>query len=165
MPIDVVFTQGDISQQEGPVLVSETDTDLGVVGGVGVKLWEKAGQEMIEEARKKGPVGLGEVVVTDAYSAKAKKIFHAAVMPHYGDRKASKESIEKAVENIIKKADDNGFETVLMPLIGCGVGDFSEEKGIRLIKDVADEAETESLEEIKLVEKSSKKVENLQSLL
>lgn len=146
-----MLVQDDIAEQSVDAVVNETDTGLGVSGGVSLSLWQHAGEELTDDAIAKGPVGLGEVVVTEGYELDAEYILHAAVMPNYGERKATRESIERATQHALEIADDRGCESVAFPALGCGVGGFDFEDGVRIITSVVEEFESESIDDVVFV--------------
>lgn len=43
--------------------------------------------------------------MTDAYDLDAEYVIHAAAMPHYGDGRATEESIRDATRNSLHRAD------------------------------------------------------------
>lgn len=54
---------------------------------------------------------LGGVAVTDAYDLDTGYVIHAAAMPHYGDGRATTESIGEATRNTLEEADEVGYES------------------------------------------------------
>src|SRR6056297_3904658 len=119
MEYDVV--QGDIAAQEADALVNAAGTSLRMGSGVAGALRRRAGAEINEEAMAAGPVDLGGVAVTDAYDLDAEFVVHAAAMPHYGDGRATAESVRDATRNSLARADDLGCESLVLPALGCGV--------------------------------------------
>jgi len=95
VPLDMEFTviQGDIADQSVGALVNAAGTSLRMESGVAGALRRAANGPINEEAMSKGPVDLGDVAVTDAYDLDAEYVVHAAAMPHYGDGRATAESI------------------------------------------------------------------------
>ena len=149
MEFDVI--QGDIAQQSADVLVNAAGTSLQMGSGVAGALRRGAGQQINDEAVSKGPVDLGEVAVTDAYDLDARWVIHAAAMPHYGDGKASHESIADATRNTLEQADELGAESLVIPALGCGVAGFSLEEGARIIAEVIHNYEPESLSDVRFI--------------
>ena len=66
--------------------------------GVAGALRGGAGGRLNEAAVLRGPVDLREVAITDACDLDAKYVIHAAAMPHYGDGRATAESIRSATK-------------------------------------------------------------------
>ncbi len=163
--MELTVVQGDIAEQSVDAVVNETDTGLGVSGGVALSIWEQGGRELTDDAISQGPVGLGEIVITDGYELDAEYVLHAAVMPNYGERKATRESIERATEHALEAADERGCESVALPALGCGVGGFDFEDGVRIISNVVRDFEPESLSEVILVAYEDDEYETWQSVV
>ncbi|ATW86943.1 O-acetyl-ADP-ribose deacetylase (regulator of RNase III) [Halohasta litchfieldiae] len=143
--------QGDIAAQSADALVNAAGTSLEMGSGVAGALRRTAGEELNEEATEKGPVDLGEVAVTDAYDLDAEYVIHAAAMPHYGDGKATEESIQSATENALKKADELGCKSVVLPVLGTGAAGFSFERGAELVCSTVDDYQPSTLTDVQVI--------------
>ncbi len=131
--MDIEIRKGDISEIKVDAIVNAAGTSLHMGGGVAGALKRKGGIEIERDALKKAPIKLGDVVTTRGYRLNAKYVIHAAAMPHYGDRKATAESIEKAVRNSLREADRLKCKGIAFPAIGCGIAGFPIEKGSKVI--------------------------------
>jgi O-acetyl-ADP-ribose deacetylase (regulator of RNase III) len=160
--MEFTVVQGDIAAQEADALVNAAGTSLRMGSGVAGALRRAAGEELNEEAISRGPVDLGAVAVTDAYDLDAEYVIHAAAMPHYGDGKATAESIRDATRNALEAADDLGCESLVLPALGCGVAGFSLEAGARLVCEEIDAFEPESLRDVRFIAYSGEEYETLQ---
>ncbi len=149
--MDFSVIQGDISKQSADILVNAAGTSLEMGSGVAGALRRGAGKEINEEAVSKGPIELGEVAVTDAYELDAEYVIHAAAMPHYGDGKATRESIQKATKNTLEKADELGAKSLVIPALGCGVAGFSLKEGAEIIAETIKNHELASLEDVRFI--------------
>ncbi|MDY6779683.1 MAG: macro domain-containing protein [Halobacteria archaeon] len=149
--MDFETVQGDIAEQEADALVNAAGTSLKMGSGVAGALRRGAGEGINREAVSKGPVELGEVAVTDAYDLDAEHVIHAAAMPHYGDGRATEESIRDATRNALEKADDLGCESLVIPALGCGVAGFDLSEGARLIAEEIEAYEPETLEDVSFI--------------
>lgn len=143
--------QGDIAQQSADVLINAAGTSLQMGSGVAGALRRGAGQQINEEAVSKGPVDLGEVAVTDAYDLDAEYVIHAAAMPHYGDGKATRESIAEATQNTLEQADELGAESLVIPSLGCGVAGFDLAEGARIIAEIIHNYEPDTLTAVRFI--------------
>jgi O-acetyl-ADP-ribose deacetylase (regulator of RNase III) len=143
--------QGDIAQQSADVLVNAAGTSLQMGSGVAGALRRGAGQGINEEAMSKGPVDLGDVAVTDAYDLDAEWVIHAAAMPHYGDGKATAESIADATRNTLERADELGAESLVIPALGCGVAGFDLREGAHIIAQEIREYDPDSLSTVQSI--------------
>jgi O-acetyl-ADP-ribose deacetylase (regulator of RNase III) len=142
---------GDIAQQTAEALVNAAGTSLRMGSGVAGALRRGGGPELNEAAMAEGPVDLGAVAVTDAFELDADYVIHAAAMPHYGDGRATADSIRDAARNALERADELGCESLAMPALGCGVAGFALEDGARVICEVIDEYDPETLSDVRLV--------------
>ena len=159
--MEFTAVQGDIAEQEADALVNAAGTSLKMGSGVAGALRRCAGPEINEEAVSKGPVDLGEVAVTDAYDLDADIVVHAAAMPHYGDGKATEESIRDATRDALEAADERGCESLVIPALGCGVAGFGLREGARLIAEEIDAYEATSLEDVRFIAYSDDEYETL----
>jgi O-acetyl-ADP-ribose deacetylase (regulator of RNase III) len=114
-----------------------------------------------EAAMAEGPIDLGDVAVTDAFDLDAEYVIHAAAMPHYGDGRATAESIRDAARNALEAADGLGCESLVMPALGCGVAGFDIEDGARVIAEVIDAYEPEHLGDVRFIAYSDEEFEAL----
>ena len=143
--------ESDIAVQSADVLVNAAGTSLEMGSGVAGALRRGAGPEINEAAVSKGPVELGEVAVTDAYDLDAEYVVHAAAMPHYGDGRATRESIREATRNALETADELGAESLVIPGLGTGVAGFDFEEGARIIAGAIDEYGPTGLRDVRFI--------------
>jgi O-acetyl-ADP-ribose deacetylase (regulator of RNase III) len=144
-------TQGDIAAKSADALVNAAGTSLRMGSGVAGALRRGAGGDINEAAMAKGPVDLGGVAVTDAFDLDADYVVHAAAMPHYGDGKATEESIRDATRNALAAADERGCESLVIPALGCGVAGFDLREGARIICEEIDAFEPEHLRDVRFI--------------
>jgi O-acetyl-ADP-ribose deacetylase (regulator of RNase III) len=149
--MEFTVVQGDIAEQRADALVNAAGTSLQMGSGVAGALRRAGGEALNDAAVAKGPVDLGEVAVTDAYDLDAEYVVHAAAMPHYGDGKATRESIRAATENALVAADERDCESLVLPALGCGVAGFGTAEGARIICATLTEYEPETLSEVRLI--------------
>ncbi len=149
--MDFSVVQGDIAGQSADALVNAAGTSLQMGSGVAGALRRAAGRGLNEEAVSKGPVDLGRVVVTDGYELDADYVIHAAAMPHYGDGKATEESIRNATRNALVTADEHGCRSLVIPALGCGVAGFDLEAGARIIGETIADHEPSSLSDVRFI--------------
>ena len=109
------------------------------------------GAEIEAEAIKKGPVAVGEAVVTGAGRLKAKYVIHAAVMGQ--DLATDAGKIRLATKNSLLRAAELGIKSMAFPALGTGVGGFPLDECARvMIAEVrAQEKTIKSLERVLLV--------------
>ena len=131
--IEIEVYRGDITQLELDALVNAANNRLWMGGGVAGALKRAGGEEIEAEAVKKGPVPIGEAVVTGAGKLKAKYIIHAAVMGQ--DLKTDAEKIRQATKNSLLRGDELGVKSIAFPALGTGVGGFPLNECARIMID------------------------------
>ena len=149
--MEFTVVQGDIAAQAADALVNAAGTSLQMGSGVAGALRRRANGPINEEAVSKGPVDLGAVAVTDAYDLDAEHVIHAAAMPHYGDGKATEESIREATRNALARADELGCESLVMPVLGTGAAGFDFERGARFVCEAVAAHDATSLTDIRVI--------------
>jgi O-acetyl-ADP-ribose deacetylase (regulator of RNase III) len=149
MEFDTV--QGDIAAQSADALVNAAGTSLRMGSGVAGALRRAAGGPINEEAMEKGPVDLGAAAVTDAYELDADHVIHAAAMPHYGDGRATEESIRDATRNALAAADDLDCESVVVPVLGTGAAGFEFAEGARIVCEAVDGYDPDTLSDARVI--------------
>ncbi|MFB6074226.1 MAG: macro domain-containing protein [Haloarculaceae archaeon] len=149
--MEFTVIQGDIAAQSADVLVNAAGTSLQMGSGVAGALRRGAGEAINEAAVAQGSIDLGAVAVTDAYDLDAEYVIHAAAMPHYGDGKATAESVRDATRNALARADELGAESLVLPALGCGVAGFDLRAGARIICEAILDYEADSLADVRLI--------------
>ena len=125
--------KGDITWLELDALVNAANNQLWMGGGVAGALKIAGGKEIEGEAVKKGPIPIGEAIITGAGKLKAKYIIHAAVMGQ--DLKTDAEKIRRATRNSLLRADEIGIKSIAFPALGTGVGGFPLDECARIMID------------------------------
>lgn len=162
--MEVHLVQGDIAQEEADALVNAAGTSLRMGSGVAGALRRGANGPINEDAMSNGPVELGEVAVTDAYQLPAEHVIHAAAMPHYGDGRATEDSIREATVNSLAKAEELGCESVVIPVLGTGAAGFPFEEGAWIVWEAIEGSKSDELEEVRLIAYSDGEYEMLNTV-
>ncbi len=129
--IKIEVYRGDITQLEFDVLVNAANNRLWMGGGVAGALKRAGGKEIEVEAVKKGPIPIGEAVVTGAGKLKARYIIHAAVMGQ--DLKTDAQKVRQATRNSLLRGDEIGIKSMAFPALGTGVGGFPLDECARIM--------------------------------
>lgn len=122
----IILLQGDITDLETDAIVNAANNHLWMGSGVAGAIKRKGGVEIEKEARSKGPVEIGEAVVTSAGKLKAKYVIHAAVMGQ--DLQTNEKYIRDATSNSLKRAEELKLNSIAFPALGTGVGGFPVDK-------------------------------------
>ena len=120
---EISILQGDIADQHTDAIVNAANNHLWMGAGVAGAIKRKGGSEIEQEAMAKGPIGVGEVVLTGAGALKAKHVIHAAVMGQ--DLHTTAEFITQATQASLTLAEQNELSSISFPALGTGVGGFS----------------------------------------
>ncbi len=129
--IKIELFQGDITLLELDALVNAANNRLWMGAGVAGAIKQAGGGQIEAEAVSKGPVSVGEAVVTGAGKLKAGYIIHAAVMGPDMTTDAGK--IRQATRNGLLRAEELGIESIAFPALGTGVGGFPVDECARIM--------------------------------
>lgn len=135
--VKIRLIQGDITEQDVDAIVNAANNHLWMGAGVAGAIKRKGGAEIEKEAMSKGPVSVGQVVVTNAGKLKAKYVIHAAVMKQ--DLITSEDYIKDATLNSLKQAEELKVKSIAFPAFGTGVGGFPVDQCALIMIDVVKE--------------------------
>ncbi|MFC3958385.1 macro domain-containing protein [Halovivax cerinus] len=156
--------QGDIARQRADALVNAAGTSVRMGSGVAGALRRGANGPINDEATSKGPIDLGAVAVTGAYDLDAEYVIHAAAMPHYGDGRATADSIRDATVNALEMADDLGCESIVVPVLGTGAAGFSFEAGARTVFEAIRDYEPDAVTDCRVIAYSADEYDTLERI-
>ncbi len=131
--VKIKVVQGDVTDSEADAIVNAANNHLWMGAGVAGAIKRKGGKEIEDEAMKKGPIPIGEAVVTSAGKLKARYVIHAAVMGQ--DLVTNEEYIKDATQNSLKRAEELKIESIAFPAFGTGVGGFPTDECARIMLD------------------------------
>ncbi|PYS55688.1 MAG: hypothetical protein DMG13_02975 [Acidobacteria bacterium] len=117
--------RGDISQAKVDAVVNPANNHLWMGAGVAGALKRAGGAEIEREAVAKGPVAVGEAIVTTGGALHAKYVIHAAVMGQ--DLRTDQVKIREATKNALAQARELSLSSIAFPALGTGVGGFLPE--------------------------------------
>src|SRR5580704_6467251 len=129
--MDVEIVQGDLLDQDVDVIVNAWNRNLipwwllwphGVSGAIK----KRAGTGPFRELGRCGLIPLGGAVLTSAGRLPFKGIIHVAGINLCW--LASERSVRGSVRNAIALADQHGFRSIALPLIGAGAGGMTQER-------------------------------------
>jgi O-acetyl-ADP-ribose deacetylase (regulator of RNase III) len=123
--------KGDITRLEVDAIVNAANNELWMGGGVAAAIRKAGGAEIEAEAVKKGPIAIGEAVVTGAGKLKAGYVIHAAVMAM--DFQTDAENIRRATRSSLVAAERLGVNSLAFPALGIGFGRFSVPEAARIM--------------------------------
>jgi len=118
----LTITRGDITELNVEAIVNAAHCEMTMDSGLAAVIRKKGGSEIEEEALSKAPVEPGEAVYTRAGSLNADHVIHTVTLGL--DRKANEHIIRKACASSLECAAKLNVQTVVLPALGCGVGQF-----------------------------------------
>lgn len=143
--VEVIY--GDLLEQDVEVIVNPWNRNfipwwLLLPQGVSGAIKKRAGYQPFQEIAKKGMLKLGEAVLTSAGKLPYKGIIHVAGLNCFWV--STERSIQQSVISAIELANQHGFSSVALPLIGAGTGGKNQEKVKQLILDSLSGIETDA---------------------
>ncbi|MBI2861767.1 MAG: macro domain-containing protein [Chloroflexi bacterium] len=130
---EITLQQGDIADVDTEAVVNAANNRLVMGAGVAGAIKRRGGQEIEDEAVRKGPIPIGEAAATGAGKLKARYVIHAAVMGM--DFRTDGEKIGAATRNSLLRAEELGVKSVAFPALGTGVGGFPYAECARIMLD------------------------------
>lgn len=127
------ITTGDITERDEDAIVNPANTDLVLGGGVAGAIRRKGGPAIQAECDRKGPVHVGEAVITSGGLLKASFVIHA-VGPRWGDGDEDAK-LREAVYRSLRVADQNGLRSVALPAISTGTFGFPMRRAAEIVLD------------------------------
>ena len=113
---------GDITRMETDAVVNAANNHFWMGGGVAGAIKRAAGAMIEIDAMNQGPLPVGQSVVTNGGSLKARYVIHAAVMGQ--DLQTSAKAIRDGTRSALECAHALGIESVSFPAFGTGVGGY-----------------------------------------
>jgi len=131
MPFTII--RNDITKMKVDAIVNAANTDLQRGGGVCGAIFNAAGANKLQAACDSlAPIKMGDAVITPGFALPAKYVIHAAG-PVYRDGKHGEEALLLAVyTNSLKRATENGCESIAFPLISSGIYGYPKADALRV---------------------------------
>jgi O-acetyl-ADP-ribose deacetylase (regulator of RNase III) len=135
---NVEIVHGDLLDQDVDVIVNAWNRNiipwwLLLPQGVSGAIKRRGGYAPFRELAKHGPIPLGGAVLTGPGKLPFKAIIHVAGISMWW--RSSEKSIRDSCRNALMLAEENGFESIALPLIGAGTGGGSSEAVLAMMKD------------------------------
>ncbi len=125
------LVHGDITEERVDAIVNAANSYLKHGGGVAGVIVRKGGQVIQEESDKIGYVPVGEAALTGAGALAAKYVIHA-VGPRWGEGDEDNK-LRNAVQNSLKLATREGFQSISLPAISAGIFGFPKDRCAKII--------------------------------
>ncbi|MBF0523441.1 MAG: macro domain-containing protein, partial [Candidatus Omnitrophica bacterium] len=119
---ELKIVKADITELSVDAIVNPANNQLVMGGGVAGVIRKKGGIEIENEAVRKGPIKIGESIVTKAGTLKCRYVIHAATMGM--DFKTDQDKVRAATASALQCAEELKLKSVALPALGCGTGGF-----------------------------------------
>jgi O-acetyl-ADP-ribose deacetylase (regulator of RNase III) len=129
----IEIRKGDITKLTVDAIVNAANNRMLMGGGVAGAIKRAGGKVIEDEAVKKGPIPIGEAIITKAGNLNAKYVIHAAVMGM--DFQTDAEKITKSTRNSLLRANELGIKSIAFPALGTGVGGFPLDECARIMNE------------------------------
>lgn len=142
--METKLVEGDLLDQQVDVIVNAWNRNiipwwLLLPQGVSGAIKKRGGTMPFRELAKQGAMPLGSAVETSAGKLPFQAIIHVAGINLFW--RSSERSIRESVRNALAIAQDRGYQTIAMPLIGAGSGGGNADKVQRLIETTLEEVD------------------------
>lgn len=129
--LTIVF--GDITTSKADVIVSSDDTGISMGGGISGAILKAGGVSILQDAQKKLPAQIGDVVVSTAGTMEHQKfIFHCLTIPHdkkqafYDEKLSNPEDVnhyilQHSVDKCFRLLQALDLTSIAFPTIGAGL--------------------------------------------
>jgi O-acetyl-ADP-ribose deacetylase (regulator of RNase III) len=144
--VELAVVDGDITALDVDAIANAANNHLWMGAGVAGAIKRAGGEEIEREAVAKGPVEVGEAVVTSAGRLKAKHVIHGAVMGQ--DLQTDADLVRRTTRRCLEVADELGGRSLALPAFGTGVGRFPVDECARIMVSEAAAFEPRSLERL-----------------
>jgi O-acetyl-ADP-ribose deacetylase len=126
------IVEQDIASLDVDAVTNAANDHLWMGAGVAGALKKTGGDEIEREAMSKGPIAVGDAVVTGGGRLKARHVIHAAVMRQFVPR-SNAEDVARATRSALARAEEIGARTLALPALGTGVGGLAREDCARVM--------------------------------
>jgi O-acetyl-ADP-ribose deacetylase (regulator of RNase III) len=127
----ISLIKGDITEERVDAVVNAANSYLQHGGGVAGAIVREGGQIIQQESDRIGFVAIGQAVITSAGNLPARFVIHA-VGPRWGEGNEDAK-LRSAVQNSLKLAERQNFQTISLPAISSGIFGFPKDRCAKII--------------------------------
>jgi O-acetyl-ADP-ribose deacetylase len=155
-PIErIEIVEADLTRQSVDAIVNPANSRLANAGGAAGAIARGAGPQLQRACdaliAERGPLAVGEAVITDAFELPCRKVIHA-VGPVYGQHGGEEAALLAAAHrNVLALAAESGLGSVALPAISCGIFGYPVEEAAAIAISTTAQALEECAEPIGLV--------------
>ncbi|MEA3313058.1 MAG: macro domain-containing protein [Caldisericota bacterium] len=133
--VKIQIACGDITEEEVDAIVNAANRYLSHGGGVAGAIVSRGGHVIQEESdsiiQKKGPLKVGEAVITSGGNLKAKYVIHT-VGPVWGEGNED-DKLRNAILSVLTIATKYKLKSISILAVSCGIFGFPKKRGTQLI--------------------------------
>ncbi len=126
--------QENLADVVAEAVVRAVRSDLSPVNAASRDLLIVAGEEVQERLHKSGALPVGGAVLSPAGELPADFLIHVVVMSD--EEPQTSATIQKALQNGLRRASDWGLESLAVPALGIGVGLIEPEVSARALVEI-----------------------------
>lgn len=125
---------GSLMEVEAEAVVRPVRADLSPVSAASRDLASGAGPTVEAHLDRLGSLPIGGAVITPAGELPSDFLIHAVVMSE--DEPQTSATVQKAVQNSLRRATDWGIESLALPPLGIGVGTTEPEVSAKALVEI-----------------------------
>ncbi|XP_065146256.1 uncharacterized protein [Paramisgurnus dabryanus] len=153
--LQLILSKGNIQDAKTDVIVNTVSEDLDLSkGAISKALLQAAGHQLQKEITTTvhaGRLNNGEMVITDGYKLKCKRVFHVVCPFWKGGRASEDRVLGQIIRDCLKKAETLQMASVSFPAIGTGNLGFPKDLVARIILSEVQEYTPQNLTEIAVI--------------
>lgn len=131
MPLEII--RHDITQLPVDAIVNAANQELKLGGGVCGAIFSAAGAEQLTKSLVgKGPIPVGEAVITPGFDLPAKHVIHAVGPVWHGGQHGEEELLRSAYLRSLHLAKEHQLDSIAFPLISSGIYGYPKEEAINV---------------------------------
>ena len=134
--VTVKIANGDMTQIKADAYIVPQFQSCASFGGVGGAIARRGAEQGLQAFEdiisQQGKQPFGSVHLTDSYGGNSKKLLHAVSVGSGAENEFN--TVQTAVYNALKAAEENGLQSVAVPAMGTGIiGSLTEEQSAKAI--------------------------------
>lgn len=131
MPLEII--RQDITKLSVGAIVNAANQELAQGGGVCGAIFAAAGAEgMTQALQEKGPVAVGDAVITPGFNLPAEHVIHAVGPIWHGGEHQEEQLLRRAYRSSLELALSHGVKSVAFPLISSGIYGYPKAEALNV---------------------------------